>query len=317
MFVIAKYNIKTMKKFILFAMVFAGFFLLQTENSQAQQKAVYSPGTLLLITMQDGSQLTGKLVSMNESKLTIESASMGQVSIERSKIKSIKKVSGVNIKKEGKVWFDNPNPYKYLVGYSAIPKPKKMATYQNVWVFFNSFSYAPLDFMDLSGGFELFSLLSKDKEAPYVFYLNPKMSTKVYKNLYAGGNILYVNYFNHSNDDNASFTGLGVLNGFATYGTTNLNVTGGLGWGFVNKDFAKKPVITLAGMARVSRRIAFVTENWFLPDVGENQSYYGIFSYGIRFLGEKNSIDLDFINNKDISKTIFLGIPFLDFVVNF
>jgi len=307
-----------MKKLWFQILIFAGIFLYATESCQAQKNIVYIPGTILQITLQDGSQITGNFVSQDDQTIIVNSTSMGQITIEKSKIKSIKEISEENVKiKKGKIWFENPNPYKYLLGSSAIPKPAKTATYQNVWIFFNSFSYAPLKFMDITAGFELFSLLSKSGDAPYVYYLNPKISTKVFKNFYAGGNVLYVNYFNHSNDDNSDFTGLGVLNGFATFGTTNLNITGGLGWGFVNNDFAKKPVITISGMARVSRRIALISENWFIPGINEDHDYYSNFSYGIRFLGEKNSIDLAFINNKDISKTIFLGVPFLDFVVNF
>jgi hypothetical protein len=51
------------------------------------------------------------------------------------------------------------------------------------------------------------------------------------------------------------------------------------------------------------------------PD--ENMNFYGVFSYGIRFLGEKTSIDLAFINNKDIANTLIIGAPWLDFTINF
>ena len=110
---------------------------------------------------------------------------------------------------------------------------------------------------------------------------------------------------------------MGALNAFATYGNTNMNVTGSLGWGFVNNTFKSKPLITLSGMIRVSRRIGFVTENWFLPDAGDFVGYYGFFSYGIRFMSQKVSIDFAFIDNGDISQTIPVGFPFLDFVVIF
>ncbi len=306
-----------MKRLIFFGVWI--FLVLGVVPLAAQEKKgkVYLPGTRVVVVLTDGSQVSGKIVLQDAEGIVLETESMGKVTITSAKIRSVTEVSKENVTKKGKVWFENPNPYKYLLGYSAIPKPKKMATYQNVWVFFNSFSYAPLDFLDISAGFELFSLLSKDKNAPYVFYVNPKVSTKVFHNFYAGGNVLYVNYFNHSGDDSATFTGLGVLNAFATYGTSNLNITGGLGWGFVNGDFEGKPVISIGGMARVSRRIAFVTENWFIPEIGEDGTYYGMYSYGIRFLGQKNAIDLAFINSKDIAKEIFLGIPFLDFVINF
>lgn len=209
-------------------------------------------------------------------------------------------------------WEPNANPYKYLLGNSAIPMKKFTGYYQNVWVFFNNVGFAFTDWFSLSAGFELFSLMVP-QEGPFIFTLNPKVSFRVINNLYLGGNILYVNAIRALDE----FSGLGTLNAFATYGTTNYNVSTAFGWGWVNSDFAKKPIISISGMARVSNRIAFVSENWIIPDVAEDGGYYGIISYGIRFLSGKSSFDLAFVNNKDISQALFIGIPFLDFVFAF
>ena len=70
-------------------------------------------------------------------------------------------------------------------------------------------------------------------------------------------------------------------------------------------------------MVRASKRIGFISENWILPGVNEDGGYYGIYSYGIRFLGEKISVDLAFLNNPDIASELIIGIPWLDFVFNF
>ncbi|MEY3343107.1 MAG: hypothetical protein RL090_791, partial [Bacteroidota bacterium] len=59
---------------------------------------------------------------------------------------------------------------------------------------------------------------------------------------------------------------------------------------------------------------AFVTENWILYDGTKTT---GIYSYGFRFFGSKMAVDLGFINNSDISKGIFIGIPYVDFTVKF
>lgn len=209
-------------------------------------------------------------------------------------------------------WEPNANPYKYLLGNSAIPMNKFTGYYQNVWVFFNNVGFAFTDWFSLSAGFELFSLMVP-KEGPFIFTLNPKVSFRVIDNLYLGGNILYVNAVRALDE----FSGLGTFNGFATYGNTNYNVTAALGWGWVNKEFAKKPVISISGMARVSNRIAFVSENWIIPGVAEDGGYYGVLSYGIRFLSGKSTFDLAFVNNPDISQALFIGIPFLDFVFSF
>lgn len=90
-------------------------------------------------------------------------------------------------------------------------------------------------------------------------------------------------------------------------------MTGGLSWGFINGQFSQIPVITISGMTRISRRTALITENWFIP----NNGLFGIYSYGIRFFGEKLSVDLAFLNNKDIARSLFIGIPIVNFVVKF
>ena len=96
-----------------------------------------------------------------------------------------------------------------------------------------------------------------------------------------------------------------------TVGNENSNASLGVGWGFVGSDWSKKPVITLSGMTRVSGRIALITENWIIPG-------YTVFSYGLRFMGEKISIDIGLINSKDIIKIFPIGIPaFLDMVFKF
>ncbi len=306
-------KLPVMKKSIIFLLIvwIAGGLSL---HAQIEPPHI-SKGQTVVVTLLDGSEISGQFVSEDATSVVVITEAMGKVTIARSKIKEIKVVSGENIRK-GKVWFENPNPYKYLLGNSAIPKPKKTATYQNVWIFFNSFSYAPTHFLDITGGFEIFSLLSASKDAPYFFYLNPKASTKVTKNFYVGGNVLYINSFVHPEKN--EFRGLGTLNAFSTYGNSNMNVTASVGWGFLNSNFEAKPLLTLSGMVRASRRIAFVSENWFLPDLGENSlGYYGIFSYGIRFLSPKVSIDLAFLNNADIAEGIPIGFPFLDFMVTF
>ncbi len=262
-----------------------------------------------MIKLKDGGSITGKIVSENSQQIVVETTSMGRVTIQRSNIEQMTLLTESDA---GKGWFPNPNPGKYLIGSSAIAPDKGSAYYQNTWLFFNSFSYAFTDYLSLSGGFEIFSIFAGG-DGPYAFYLNPKASFKVADNLYAGGNILYANTIKTIDD----FGGLGTLNAFATYGNDNNNLTAGLGWGFFEKEFSSKPVISISGMVRASRRIGFVSENWLIPEVGEDGSYYGIFSYGIRFLGDNISVDLAFINNPDIAKALFIGVPFLDFVFNF
>jgi preprotein translocase subunit YajC len=285
--------------------------LIITGNLLAQQKITGELSKTYQVTLNDGSVLSGKLTSITDTEIVIQSGAMGEVHLQKANIKSMTAVSSFNEKQSG-IWFSNPNPTKYLLGNSAIPLEKNTGYYQNTWIFFNSFSYGITKNISISGGFEIFSLLAQG-EGPFAYYINPKVSFKVADNFYAGGTVLYANTIKTTDD----FGGLGTLNGFATYGNNNNNITASLGWGYADGEFSSKPLVTISGMARASRRIAFVTENWLVPGVGDDTKYYGIFSYGIRFLGEKTSIDLAFINNSDIAENLIIGIPWLDFVINF
>lgn len=255
------------------------------------------------IELKDGTIITGTIISVSAETIKVETGSMGTVDITRANIAKLTLLVGQD---SDKGWFPNPNPSKYLLGNSAIPLEKGSGYYQNVWIFVSAFNYAFTDYFSVTAGFEILSLMVADLDA-YGYYVNPKVSFKVADNLYIGGNLLYANTIKTTED----FGGLGTLNGFATYGNSNNNITAGLGWGFVDGDFSSKPVITISGMVRASKRLAFVSENWILPIDGAS----GLISYGVRFLGQNTSIDLAFINS--LEEISGIGIPILDFVVNF
>jgi hypothetical protein len=280
-------------------------------NLKAQQVINGEISKTYQIILKDGSTLSGTLISQSDKEIVIQSGSLGEMRVQKESIKSMSLVTSINNKASG-IWFENPNASRYLIGSSAIPMEKKSGYYQNTWIFFNSFGYAFTKNISLTGGFEIFSIMAGG-EGPYAFYLNPKASFKVANNIYLGGTILYANTIRTIDD----FGGLATLNGSFTYGNKNNNITATVGWGSSDGEFSSKPLITISGMTRVSKRIGFVSENWLLPNASDNGGYYGVYSYGIRFLGEKISIDLAFLNNKDIAPKIIIGIPWLDFVINF
>jgi hypothetical protein len=287
------------------------FSALVPENGFSQQTIPSDISKTYQVTLKDGSTISGKILLDTEKEIVIQSATMGEVHLQKENIKSILPIASIDERKSG-VWFANPNPTKYLLSSSAIPLEKKSGYYQNTWIFINTFNYAFTKNFSVAGGFEIFSILAGG-EGPYAFFINPKVSFKAAKNFYAGGSILYANTIRTVEE----FSGLATFNAFATYGNKNSNITAAIGWGAADGEFSSKPLVTVSGMVRASKRIAFVSENWVIPGVDEDGGYYGIYSYGIRFLGDKTSIDLAFINNGDIAKEIIIGIPWLDFVINF
>ena len=137
-----------------------------------------------------------------------------------------------------------------------------------------------------------------------IFFFTPKIGLKTTErtNFAAGALILKLP------DDSPT---VGILYGVGSWGTPDVSFTAGFGYGFVDGDLGQKPMIMLGGEKRLSRRIAFVTENWIIPGLEQP-----LISYGLRFFGEGLSVDIGLFNmiGEDM---IFPGAPMFDFVFNF
>ncbi|WP_461491208.1 hypothetical protein [Pontibacter sp. HJ8] len=261
-------------------------------------------GKRWIVETRDGSVIQGVFLGQAEGGIRLMTDSAGELVIPHAQIKSTRIVDDSRMR-NGEYWFENPNATRYLFSPSAFSLKKGEAYYQNTYLVLNSFNIGITDNITMGGGIELISTFTGNP----AFYLTPKATFQISEKWRAGGGILYANAIGVDED----FSGLGVGYGIATYGNRDNNATLGIGYGFVDGEISSKPVITLSGMKRASRRIAFVTENWFVPADG----YYGVLSYGIRFMGERITVDLAFLNNREIASEIAIGVPYVDFVINF
>ncbi|WP_242927699.1 hypothetical protein [Pontibacter vulgaris] len=278
----------------------------QTDSTSAQTDTTAQTGVgkRWVIETKDGSVIQGRFMGQTEAGIKLMTESAGEVLIPNNQIRSAKVLDEAKFRK-GVYWFENPNSSRYLFGPSAFSLRKGEAYYQNTYLVLNSFSYGVTNNFTIGGGFELISTFTGN---PIVF-LTPKYSFPITEKLRAGAGVFYANAIGTSDN----FSGLGIGYGLVTYGNTDDNATVGLGYGFVDEEFSSQPVITISGMKRVSRKVGLVTENWIVPADGS----YGIFSYGMRFMGEKITVDLAFLNNADIASEIPIGVPYVDFVIKF
>ncbi len=289
------------------------FFLLTVNSVFAQQDT----SKTYRIVLKNGTEIFGTVTQMQDSTVSIEAKDVGQVTILKKNIKSMEKISEGDFR-DGVYWFPNPNATRYLIGPSAIPLKAGEGYYQNTMLFLNSFNVGATDFLSIGGGIEFFSTFGGGNP---LFYFTPKASFKVGNHFHLGGGLLYASIPTDDRDQ------VGITYAIGTYGSADNNVTVGAGYGFTNGKFTTRPFITFSGMARASKKIAFVTENWLIPSTKEVYEYYNSYrtvntypayiSYGIRFFGEKLCVDLAFINSGEIVKVIGIGIPFVDFVVKF
>jgi hypothetical protein len=104
----------------------------------------------------------------------------------------------------------------------------------------------------------------------------------------------------------------GIGYGVGTFGDGDASATIGLGYGFAGGDIQSKPVAMVGGEARVSRRVALVTENYLLPVSNTDRQF--VWSFGVRFMGEKITTDLALFNT---SGSQIIGVPYVDFVFKF
>jgi len=255
------------------------------------------------IEMLDGTVLLGKIKSRGDGVLSLTTISGVEASVPLSQIKEITTISSTSIHK-GEYWFENPNATRYLFGPSAFNLKKGEGYYQNTYLFLNSFNYGVTDYFSIGGGIELLTLFNGSP----AFVLTPKVGFQTGPKTSLGGGILYANL-----GDIGDRSNFGIAYGVVTRGTVDKNFTVGLGWGVIDNEFSSRPIITFSGMTRLSKKIALVSENWIVPA----NLYYPLFSYGIRFFGEKMAVDLAFINNPDIASEVVIGIPYVDFMVKF
>lgn len=278
-----------------------------SQSDTIPAKPKYDPGKTYRIELIDGSVLMGQIVYYDSTTFYLVTTYSQRIEISAKNVKSLKEIAPENLK-GGVYHIENPNYTRYLFGPSAFNLKAGEGYYQNTYLLLNSANVGLTDYLSVGGGIELLSTFALGDP---IFFVTPKVGFKVSKNFHAGGGILYANV--PSFDDDESRTGFGISYGLVTYGTTDHNITGGIGYGFIKGEFSDRPVITLNATTRIANRASLVTENWFYPD----QTYQRYFSYGIRFFGERIAVDLAFINNADIAKAILIGIPYIDFVVKF
>lgn len=275
--------------------------------------------------LNDGKTILGKLASKTESTLSILTQNLGQITLSKSAIKSIKIIEESQIK-NGQYLFPNPHPTRYFFGPSAIPLKKGEKYFQNAYLLSNSIQIGLSDQFSIGGGVVI----------PFLFYITPKFGKKVSENIHVGGGILIAS----SLISNLNL-GVGIGYGSLTLGSNENNVTLNVGWGATKGDsydaisnttktswsFANKPMFTFSGMTRISRRCMLVSENWLfavneytydskMQANGVISNYNGVLSGGVRIMLEKSSLDFGILSPIGGS-TSAMGIPYIDYVIKF
>jgi hypothetical protein len=248
-----------------------------------------------VITLRDGSSLVGRIVSVGADSVEFQSG-IGRVPIAIKDIREISETESGRMH-AGEYWFPNPNSTRLFFAPSGQMLKKGEGYFADYELFFPGFAFGVTDNLSLGGGVSIFPA-GVDEQ---VYYVTPKVGASLSDRVHVAAGVLFAG--------TGGGTG-GVGYAVGTYGDGDASATVGLGYGFAGGDIESKPVAMIGGEARVSRRIALVTENYLLP-ISDNNIVY---SFGIRFMGEKLTTDLAIFN---VSGSGILGLPFVDFVFKF
>jgi hypothetical protein len=301
-----------MKKIQTFLIAILVLITVQNINAQINAGNVQIDKTYK-VELSDGTVFIGKILSKDGEIIVLKTPIIQRIEVTSSNVKSIAEIDETLLK-DGDYWFTNPHASRYLFGPTAFNLKKGEGYYQNTMLALNSFNVGVTDNISIGGGLELISTVSSISSGEFqpILFVTPKVSFEVTEDFHAGAGMYYVNTPN-IDIGTRSGSGLAIAYGIGTYGSKDHNLTGGLGWGFVQGQFEQKPIITVSGMTRISQKTALVTENWFIS----NDNYYSVFSYGIRFFGDNLAVDLAFVNNADIAEVFIIGLPWVSFVVKF
>lgn len=293
------------RSFIVCSWLLLSAIVWQPALAQTDTTATQTPAPQRwMVETKDGSVYQGIFLGQDANGIRLQTESAGIITIPNDQVKTTRILDDRNYR-NGKYWFENPNATRYLFGPSAFSLRKGEAYFQTTYGVLNSINYGLTDNFTIGGGFELISTFSGSP----TFFITPKYTFEINDKWRAGAGVLYLTTTLAEDE----FSGLGIGYGIVTYGNTDNNATLGLGYGYVDGSFSEKPIVTISGMARVSRNVGLVSENWILPveDIG------GLFSYGVRFMGERITVDLAFINNPEVAESIAIGVPYIDFVIKF
>jgi hypothetical protein len=256
------------------------------------------------VRLRDGSRLIGRIVAVTADSVRIELRS-GPVTVGRGAVAEVRQFTAANLHGT-EYWPENPNPTRLLFSSTAFPLARGEGYYWNAWLILHGFAVGVSDRFTIGGGLALYPGMDFGET---FYFVTPKLTltSGTGPQVAIGALAGFIPDLGVGSDG----TSLGILYGVSSLGTRERNLTGGLGWGYVGSDIANRPVIMIGGQSRLSRRVAFISENWFVPI----DSYEGAMSYGLRFLGEKLSVDLAFVNS--VSDPVFPGVPWIGFAVKF
>jgi hypothetical protein len=247
-----------------------------------------------------GSTFFGRLIEDGPDTVRFETSG-GMLVLRRDQVTELRQIKP-SAWHDGEYWIADPHTTRLFFAPTGRMLGAGEGYYSNTYVMLNSVNAGVTSRLSLGGSVTLIP-----ESRGQIAWFTPKAGLIANDNLNVavGGLFGYVGFV-----DDPSERSFGVLYGVSTFGDVDASVTTGLGWGYAGGALSGSPAAMIGGSVRVSKRAALITENYKFPS-----DDHALLGYGVRFFGEKLSVDLAFFNYTE--EAIFPGIPFVSFAVKF
>ena len=250
------------------------------------------------ILLHDGSMLLGSFVDSRPDTLTVRTLGGLVFEIPDSSITGVTALpAGYGT---GRWSATDPNQSRLFFAPTGRKLKPGSLYFADYYVLFPTLAAGITDHFSITGGVSL--IPAADRQA---YYVAPKWTFEVSANtgIAAGCMVLKI----------PEEKALELVYASGTHGNDVRSVTLGIGVPF-NRDARGNIILVAGGETQVSNRIKLITENWIITGPGG----FGLFSGGVRFFGERLSVDLALIAVRELlEENGFPFIPYVDFAVFF
>ena len=254
--------------------------------------------------LRDGSTVIGRLVAQAADTVQLVT-SAGRLSVARSSIVALTLVHASEMH-DGVYWPEDPHGTRLFFGPTGRTLQQGEGYFSDLYLFFVNAAVGVTDRVMIGAGMSVFP--SNDFLGNNVYYLTPKVALVQGErfNVSAGALLGFAGHTNGS---------AGMFYAAATNGAPDASLTYGAGWAYGEGRIRGDAMLLLGGTRRISRRVALMSENYIFTG---SAGGYVLPMYGMRFVGDRLTTDLGFINQfgRD-ARPLFPGFPWLGFALKF
>ena len=237
---------------------------------------VAAPGVTQQLELNDGTRAIGRVESVGAGMLTFRTTAGVVMEVAVTLVRSVSAVTGTLV--NGEFWPADSNPTRLFFAPTGRSLKKGEATFGVYEILLPFVQYGVTDRISIGGGTPF--VFGAGSGQP--FWVTPKFQVIKARSTEASVGVLH---FINMGDASA-----GIAYAVVTQGTTDAAVTIGGGYAYASEDASRAgaPVVMLGGEKRISRRLKFVTENYWFSGIG-------LASGGLRFMGERLSADIGLV----------------------